>query len=96
MKPIPDTPESPSDHEPGAPGHPQEGAEVTITVNGSTYKIHRGHQTVTAIKQVALVPLAHDLEQVVGNALTPLPDDGSVTLKGGEVFVSHPKDAGSS
>ena len=93
---TPDTPESPTDHEPGPPSHPQEGPEVTITVNGVTYKLHRGHQTVAAIKQVAQVPLAHDLEQVVGDALKPLPDDGSVTLKGGEVFVSHPKDAGSS
>jgi hypothetical protein len=96
MKPMPDTPESAADHHPAHPDHPQEGAQVTITVNGATYRIHRGHQTVAAIKQVAQVPLAHDLELVVGDALKPLPDDGSVTLKGGEVFVSHPKDAGSS
>ena len=76
--------------------HPHGGPNVPITVNGQTYEIHRGHQTVVAIKQVAQVPLAHDLEQVVDGVLKPLPDDGAVTLKGGEVFVSHPKDAASS
>ena len=80
----------------GPPNHPGNGPTVSITVNGAIYTIHRGHQSVALIKQVAGVPLAHDLEQVIENVLSPLPDDGSVVLKGGEVFVSHPKDAGSS
>ena len=80
----------------GEPNHPNEGPNVTITVNGPSYTIHRGRRTVAEIKQVAGVPLAHDLEQVIDGVLTPLPDDGSVVLKGGEAFVSHPKDAGSS
>lgn len=82
--------------EKGEPQHPDQGPTVTITVNGPSYTIHRGRRTVTEIKQVAAVPLAHDLEQVIEGVLTPLPDDGAVVLKGGEAFVSHPKDAGSS
>ncbi len=84
--------------QPGHPEHPdpQEGPNITITVNAQRYTIHRGHQAVAAIKQVAHVPQAHDLEQVVDGVLKPLPDDGAVTLKGGEVFVSHPKDAAAS
>ncbi|MDE2039850.1 MAG: hypothetical protein KGO96_08500 [Elusimicrobia bacterium] len=54
--------------------------------------IHRGHQTVAQIKTAAGVPLAYDLEQVVNGKLVPLADDGAVTLKGDEKFISHPKD----
>ncbi len=73
-----------------------QGPEVMITVNNSIYKIHRGHRTVTEIKTVAGVPLADDLEQNVNGKLVPLADDGSVVLKGGEEFMSHPKDGASS
>jgi hypothetical protein len=76
--------------------HPETGPDVHITVNGATYTIHRGHQTVVQIKTVAGVPLADELEENVGGRLQPLADDGAVTLKGGEVFVSHPRDSGSS
>jgi len=82
------------DHPPG--DTPEHGPQVTITVDTKPYKIHRGRQTVAAIKTVAGVPLAFDLEQLVEGKLTPLADDASVTLKGGEVFLSHPKDGGAS
>jgi hypothetical protein len=75
---------------------PQPGPTVAIKVNGLDHNIHRGHQTVTAIKQVGGVPLADDLEQIVDGSLVLLTDDGAVTIKGGEQFVSHPKDSGSS
>jgi hypothetical protein len=79
------------------PHHPVEhGSTVTINVNSSSYPIHRGRQTVTEIKTAGHVPLADDLEQIIDGKLTPLPDNGEVTIKGGERFVSHPKDAGSS
>jgi hypothetical protein len=84
------------DQQPVSPEHPQEGPSVTITIDNVVRTIHRGHQTVAEIKQVGKVPLAYDLEEVVDGVLKPLPDDGAVTLKGGEVFVSHPKDAASS
>jgi len=79
------------DHEP-----PQTGPEVEISINNTIFTIHRGRQTVVAIKQVGGVPLADDLEQVIDGQLTPLADDASVTIKGGEVFLSHIKDCGSS
>jgi hypothetical protein len=75
---------------------PEQGPDVTITVDTKPYKIHRGHRTVAEIKNVAGVPLAFELEQLVNGKLTPLPDDGAVTLKGGEIFLSHPKDGGAS
>lgn len=76
--------------------HPQPGPEVTIKINNVDYRIHRGRQTVAAIKTVGQVPLADDLEQLIDGKLTLLPDDGAVTIKGSEVFLSHPKDSGSS
>lgn len=75
--------------------HPQTGEFVTITVNGASKQIHRGHQTVAEIKAVGGVVATDELEQVINGVLTPLPDTGAVTLKGDEVFVSHPKDSAS-
>jgi predicted Rdx family selenoprotein len=69
---------------------------VDIVVNGVEHSIHRGHRSVVEIKTVGGVPLAHELEQVMGDDIKPLPDDGYVVLKGGEQFISHPKDSGSS
>ena len=68
---------------------------VTIKVNAKDVEIHRGSQTVAAIKTAGTVPQADELEQVIDGKLTPLADDGSVTIKGGEKFVSHPRDSGS-
>ncbi len=75
-----------SSHE---PPHPDHGPDVIIDVNGVKLSIHRGHQTVVQIKTIAGVNLAEVLEQIIGGQLTPLPDDGAVTIKGGEQFVSH-------
>jgi hypothetical protein len=84
-------------HEHGHQHHdPHPGPTVTVTINGVERSIHRGHQTVAAIKTVGGVPLADDLDQLIDGKLTPLPDDGAVTIKGCEVFVSHVKDGGSS
>jgi hypothetical protein len=69
---------------------------VMITVNSVPVSIHRGQRTVAEIKIAANVPFADDLEQIINGRLTPLPDDGAVTIKGGEQFVSHPKDGSSS
>jgi hypothetical protein len=74
----------------------EHGPIVSINVNNEDYRIHRGRQTVGEIKTAGHVPLADDLEQIIEGKLVPLPDDGAVTIKGGERFVSHPKDAGSS
>ena len=68
---------------------PEHGAEVKISVNDKQYVVHRGHQTVAHIKEVAGVPAAEELEQVIEGKFTPLSDDGAVTIKGGEIFISH-------
>lgn len=91
--PHPDPEKKPT---PPPPPEPEKGPEVTITVNGSQIRIHRGRRSVAEIKTAGGVPLADDLEQIVGNQLKPLPDDGHVVIHGGEVFVSHPKSTSSS
>jgi hypothetical protein len=85
------------DHEHGHEhGHEHDHELVTITVDTKPYKIRHGQHTVVAIKQLAGVPLAYELEQLIAGKLTPLPDGATVTIKGGEVFLSHPKDGGAS
>lgn len=93
-----DSPAAPDAGGHGASGDQGHGKDqVTITVDNKPVLIHRGHQAVSEIKLLGGVPAADELEQVIeGEPLKPLPDDGSVVLKGGEEFVSHPKDSGSS
>lgn len=82
----------------GTPADDHRQDEVSITVNNASYGIHRGRRTVEAIKRVAGVPLADELARVSPSdppALEPLADDGSVTLKGGEAFISYPRQSGS-
>jgi hypothetical protein len=81
---------------PEPPPKPEPGPNVHITINGASKLIHRGRQTVAEIKKVGEVPAADELEQVIDGKLTPLPDDGAVTIKGGEVFMSHVRSGGSS
>lgn len=78
------------------PSKPQTGPMVTITINGVKKEIHRGHTTIAELKALGNIPLADQLEQIIDGKITPLPDDGAVTIKGGEVFISHVKDGGAS
>lgn len=71
-------------------------ALVTITVDNKPVRIHRGRQSVAEIKALGDVPPAFDLDEVIDGKLVRLPDDGSVIIKGGEVFLSHPKSGHSS
>lgn len=80
----------------GVKEEPQHGPMVIIFIKDKEKLIHRGHRTVIEIKTVCEVPLAWELEQVIDGKLTPLPDDGAVTIKGGERFAGHPKDSSSS
>jgi hypothetical protein len=76
--------------------HAEHGPNVVIRINDKERIIHRGHETVAEIKKVGEVPIADDLEQIINGNLEPLPDNGSLTIHGGEQFISHPKGAGSS
>lgn len=77
-------------------GHPEGGPIVEVTINTVVKSIHRGNQAVSAIKTLGGVPQADELVEDVNGELKPLKDDGSVVIKGGEVFFSHPPSGGSS
>jgi hypothetical protein len=77
--------------------HPQPGPIVGIWVNNTEFHIHRGHQTVVAIKVAAGIPLADELSEVFeGRPPVLLADDGAITIKGGERFISSPRTGQSS
>lgn len=78
-------------------GHDHGRELVMIKVDDKPVEIHRGRQPVSEIKRLGDVPVADELAEVIeGQPLKPLPDDGSVVIKGGEEFMSYPKDSGSS
>lgn len=84
-------------------GHPEEDGRdhgrdmVSVKVNNVPVQIHRGRQAVSEIKRLGGVPGADELAHVVeGQPLMPIADDGFVVIKGGEEFVSYPKDSSSS
>lgn len=82
--------QSPPEHD-----HAQNFVEIQVDTDPKV-RIHRGHQTVAAIKTAGKVPLAYELDQLVDGQLVPLQDDGAVTIKGGERFVSQPRTGQSS
>lgn len=63
---------------------------VEITIKDNPYEIHRGNQKVAEIKQIGGINLNHILVQIIDGQLVDLPNEGAVTIKGGEVFHSHP------
>ena len=71
-------------------------SSVSITINTGPYTIERGRHTVVEIKRVGGVPAGDVLEEIVHGKLHILPDDGAVEITGGEAFLSHPRDSGSS
>ena len=75
---------------------PEAGPDVAITIDNKTFTIHRGSKTVAELKQVAGIPPAYELEEIVNGKLVPLNDDQRVVIKGGERFVSHPRAGASS
>jgi hypothetical protein len=87
------------DHAQHEEGHGHEAGcvcTVTIYVNNKEVHLHRGRYDVPTLKKLSGVPLADDLDELVGNKLKPVPDDATIHLEGCEVFISHPKDGGSS
>jgi hypothetical protein len=60
---------------------------VVIVINEIDVRIHRGHQTIAAIKVAGNIPSTDILYQMP-NYEAPLDDNGSITIKGGERFKS--------
>jgi hypothetical protein len=69
---------------------------VSININKKEFRITRGVHSVPEIKKLGNVPAADELDELIDKKLTPLDDDGSVHIKGGEKFFSHKRDGSSS
>jgi hypothetical protein len=77
---------------------PQTGPDVTIYVDDKPpVTIHRGNQTIAAIKEAAGVPAVDQLNlEGKDGGIIKLDQNGSFTIKGGEHFVSFRATGGSS
>jgi hypothetical protein len=63
---------------------------VTIKINGVDKEVAVGTYSVAELKKIGGVETGDELVQVIGNKPHRLPNDGSVQICGGEVFISHP------
>ena len=69
---------------------------VQVTIDGKHKTIQAGTYTVTELKRVLGVDPSRVLDEVIGGEFKELPDNGTVHIKGGEIFVSHVRQGQSS
>ena len=69
---------------------------VQVTIDGKHKPIQAGTYTVTELKRVLGVDPSRVLDEVMGGEFKELPDNGTVHIKGGEIFVSHVRQGQSS
>jgi hypothetical protein len=70
--------------------------EVTVTVDGKTQHVPEGTYVVSEFKKLVGVDPSKELDEVVHGELKPLDDNHKIHIKGGEVFISHARQGGSS
>jgi hypothetical protein len=70
--------------------------EVVVTVDGKTHDVHEGTYVVSEFKKLVGVDPSKELDEVVHGELKPLDDNQKIHIKGGEVFISHARQGGSS
>jgi hypothetical protein len=73
--------------------HPK---EVTVTVDGKTQQVPEGTYVVSEFKKLVGVDPSKELDEIVHGELKPLDDNQTIHIKGGEVFISHARQGGSS
>lgn len=73
--------------------HPK---EVTVTVDTKPHIILEGTYAVSDFKKLVGVDPSKELDEVVHGELKPLDDNQHIHVKGGEVFISHARQGGSS
>jgi hypothetical protein len=79
-----------------AHGQHQRNKEVGVTVDGQAYQVPEGTYVVSEFKKLVGVDPSKELDEVVHGELKPLDDNQKVHIKGGEVFISHARQGGSS
>jgi hypothetical protein len=79
-----------------AKSKPEQGPDVTITVDQNAKTVHRGSHLVSELKSEVGVDAALVLEQVLPDGFHLLDDNSRIAIKGKEVFFSHQRKGGSS
>lgn len=70
--------------------------EVSVIVNGKKHHVPEGEYVVSEFKKLVAVEPSYELDEVVHGELKPLDDNEKIHIKGGEVFISHARQGGSS
>ncbi len=70
--------------------------EVVVTVDGKAHHVPEGTYVVSEFKKLVGVDPSKELDEVVHGELKPLDDNQKIRIKGGEVFISHARQGGSS
>lgn len=92
-----ETEQKESETAPASHEHPEHRKDkVTVTVDGVQKTIHRGSYVVGELKAALDVDPSRALDEVVNGEFKPLDDTQRITIKGGEVFVSHVRQGASS
>ncbi|WP_159076445.1 multiubiquitin domain-containing protein [Flagellimonas amoyensis] len=71
-------------------------ALVSIFIDTKPYELERGKYTGSELKGIGGVPIDYELEQIVHGQIKLISDNKMIVIKGGEEFISHPKDGHSS
>lgn len=69
---------------------------VQVAIDNKPKSIQAGTYTITKLKGVLEVDPSRVLDEVIGGEFKELPDNGTVPIKGGEIFVSHVRQGQSS
>jgi hypothetical protein len=69
---------------------------VEVTIDGKHKTIQAGTYSVAELKRVLGVDPSRVLDEVIGGEFKELHDNGTVHIKGGEIFVSHVRQGQSS
>ncbi len=69
---------------------------VRVTVDSKRHEVRPGEYVVSAFKKLVRVEASRELDQVVDGRFVPLDNNATINIKGGEVFVSHVPQGGSS
>ena len=77
-------------------GHHHTVIEVTVTVDSQPHKVREGEYLVSEFKKEVSVDPSRELDEVIHGELKPLEDNQHIHVKGGEVFISHARQGGSS
>ncbi len=75
---------------------PQPNREVVVIVDSHKKKVVAGSWIVAEFKKAVGVDASRALDEVIGGEFKPLEDNSRISIKGGEMFVSHVRQGSSS